>query len=233
MSDTSSLPPSGFAALAETVEYEEGIYQIATTDPVQGGPGGVSNYQAQGLANRTAFLSVAITSITASLKLYATTAALDEKQDALGYTPVQQGEGPNQTTDTVSLGQDTTYTGLIRVSIAGTDKGNLLSGTYGATIEALTNDLPGLGLWYQRTTQRPAFTYQNAAGSATIIDLPNQEDVQTVQSNLTSGLANQADINSTLSGDISNCVSGIYGKGSGDYQILGFYQQGSTGRPVA
>ncbi len=56
----SSLPPPNFQALAEVSEYEAGIYQIAPTDPVQGGDQGLSNYQGQGLANRTNWLKAQI-----------------------------------------------------------------------------------------------------------------------------------------------------------------------------
>ncbi|MDE3738581.1 hypothetical protein PSH28_18405 [Pseudomonas resinovorans] len=44
------------ANLPEQPNYEEGIYQIELTDPVVGGPGGISNRQAQQLANRTRYL---------------------------------------------------------------------------------------------------------------------------------------------------------------------------------
>ncbi|BDA14027.1 hypothetical protein KAM339_025680 [Aeromonas caviae] len=44
------------ANLAETPNYDSGIYQIETTDPVLGGPAGIANAQAKSLANRTAFL---------------------------------------------------------------------------------------------------------------------------------------------------------------------------------
>ncbi|WEE25248.1 hypothetical protein [Aeromonas hydrophila] len=44
------------ANLQEVVSWEAGIYQLETGDPVLGGPGGVSNKQAQALANRTAYL---------------------------------------------------------------------------------------------------------------------------------------------------------------------------------
>ena len=44
------------ANLTETPAYEPDIYELAVTDPVLGGPGGVSNTQAQQLANRTAYL---------------------------------------------------------------------------------------------------------------------------------------------------------------------------------
>ena len=44
------------ANVTETPSYDAGIYQIETTDPVLGGPNGIANAQAKGLANRTAFL---------------------------------------------------------------------------------------------------------------------------------------------------------------------------------
>lgn len=44
------------ANVAEVVQYDAGIYQIETTDPVVGGAGGIANVQAKQLANRTAFL---------------------------------------------------------------------------------------------------------------------------------------------------------------------------------
>ncbi|MGN5187187.1 hypothetical protein ACTG1J_13270 [Aeromonas veronii] len=44
------------ANVSETPSFDAGIYQIETTDPVLGGPNGIANAQAKGLANRTAFL---------------------------------------------------------------------------------------------------------------------------------------------------------------------------------
>lgn len=44
------------ANLRETQTWENGIYQIEKTDPVVGGADGISNKQAQQLANRTAYL---------------------------------------------------------------------------------------------------------------------------------------------------------------------------------
>ena len=44
------------ANLTNTSTWEAGIYQLEATDPVQGGPGGVSNQQAQQLSNRTNWL---------------------------------------------------------------------------------------------------------------------------------------------------------------------------------
>lgn len=44
------------ANLQEQATWESGVYQIETTDPVVGGPDGVSNVQAKQLGNRTAYL---------------------------------------------------------------------------------------------------------------------------------------------------------------------------------
>ncbi|RNM01429.1 phage tail protein [Dickeya undicola] len=44
------------AELTEKTEWVDGIYQLETSDPVMGGPGGISNRQANQLANRTAYL---------------------------------------------------------------------------------------------------------------------------------------------------------------------------------
>lgn len=46
------------ADLVETQNFDAGIYQLETTDPVEGGPGGIDNRQAQQLANRTAWLKL-------------------------------------------------------------------------------------------------------------------------------------------------------------------------------
>jgi hypothetical protein len=44
------------ANLPETPDYPAGIYQLETSDPVLGGPGGIANRQPEQLGNRTAWL---------------------------------------------------------------------------------------------------------------------------------------------------------------------------------
>ncbi|PVY71066.1 hypothetical protein C7330_0013 [Pectobacterium versatile] len=44
------------ANLSENPQWVDGIYQIETSDPVVGGPDGVSNRQAKELASRTSYL---------------------------------------------------------------------------------------------------------------------------------------------------------------------------------
>jgi hypothetical protein len=44
------------ANVTELSQWESGIYQLETTDPVEGGAGGISNEQARLLGNRTKWL---------------------------------------------------------------------------------------------------------------------------------------------------------------------------------
>ena len=44
------------ANLKETAQWEEGIYQLETSDPVLGGENGIDNKPARQLANRTVWL---------------------------------------------------------------------------------------------------------------------------------------------------------------------------------
>lgn len=53
------------ANVTETSTWEAGIYQLETTDPVEGGSGGISNQQAKQLGNRTKWLYDAIAVINA------------------------------------------------------------------------------------------------------------------------------------------------------------------------
>lgn len=58
--------------ITEQASYDATVYQIATTDAVLGGPGGIANKAAQALANRTKYLKgVYDTLIATTLPLYA------------------------------------------------------------------------------------------------------------------------------------------------------------------
>lgn len=48
------------ASLSETAQWEDGVYQIETSDPVLGGPNGITNLPTKQLANRTSFLKQAV-----------------------------------------------------------------------------------------------------------------------------------------------------------------------------
>lgn len=91
--------------LVEIERWENGIYQLETSDPVMGGPDGIDNLQAKQLANRTRYLKKAIEASQSSFDehveatdphpQYATHGELAEKVAAL----VAQAPG---TLDTLS-----------------------------------------------------------------------------------------------------------------------------------
>lgn len=53
------------ANIAEVNQWDVNVHELATTDPVEGGPGGISNAQAQALANRTLYLKTLIEQVLA------------------------------------------------------------------------------------------------------------------------------------------------------------------------
>ena len=71
------------ANVTETPSYDAGIYQIETTDPVLGGPNGIANAQAKGLANRTAFLKQQIDQLNSGQLTPAWIASQDYVQEQL------------------------------------------------------------------------------------------------------------------------------------------------------
>lgn len=89
------------ANLTETPTYEAGIYRFETTDPVQGGPGGIDNLPTNQLANRTAWLKAQVEAILLDIAAiesgYATAASLaghtGNTSNPHGVTKAQIGLG--------------------------------------------------------------------------------------------------------------------------------------------
>lgn len=78
------------ANVTETPSYDAGIYQIETTDPVLGGPNGIANAQAKGLANRTAFLKQQIDQLNSGQLTPAWIASQDYVQGELQKLDTKQ-----------------------------------------------------------------------------------------------------------------------------------------------
>lgn len=76
------------ANLTETTTWENGIYQIETTDPVLGGPNGIANIQAKQLANRTKWLKQFADELTSARGTYSNLTDRLNQYDA--YTPENQ-----------------------------------------------------------------------------------------------------------------------------------------------
>lgn len=101
------------ANLSEILQYDAGVYQIETTDPVLGGPNGLSNVPLKNLANRTAYLKKHVDDIEAGTTVppgIATEAfvtaeinKLDNKQSVRAATTANITLAGTQTIDGVNL----------------------------------------------------------------------------------------------------------------------------------
>lgn len=98
------------ANLTETSAFTAAIYQLETSDPVLGGPGGISNLQPQQLANRTRFLKDRVDLLESAVPGLATQAyvqaeleKLDHKQSVRAATTANISTTGLLTIDGVSL----------------------------------------------------------------------------------------------------------------------------------
>lgn len=84
------------ANLIEQAVWQEGIYQLETSDPVMGGPDGVDNRQAKQLANRTAYLKQVKADITYVEQVIANLVnSSPEALDTLQELAAALGDDPN------------------------------------------------------------------------------------------------------------------------------------------
>lgn len=169
------------ANLPESATYDAGVYQLELTDPVQGGPTGVSNAPLKNLANRTAWLKSQIDGIkdgAVGLALYARlasptftgspsapTAALGDKTTKLATTAFVQE----------------TLGGFLSKSIAGTGSVTLTAVEAGNGIIMFTGALTGnrdvivpsspTRSWIIRNATTGAFTVtvKTAAGTGVVV----------------------------------------------------------------
>ncbi len=118
------------ANLQEVVSWDAGVYQLETSDPVLGGPGGTSNKQAQALANRTAYLK-------------------KHMDDLEGGTTAAGKANKLTTARTIAVAGDVTgqasFDGSGNISITATYKNSgVVAGTYRAvTVDAKGNVTAG------------------------------------------------------------------------------------------
>ncbi|CAE6810705.1 hypothetical protein R69658_05388 [Paraburkholderia aspalathi] len=79
------------ANLVETAQWEEGVYQLETSDPVVGGPDGIDNRQARQLGNRTLYLKQRLDQAQGALEGHVA-AADPHPQYAPKISPVLTGQ---------------------------------------------------------------------------------------------------------------------------------------------
>ena len=119
------------ANLQETGVWEEGIYQLETSDPVMGGADGVDNKPLRQLANRTGYLKKKLeeykpgAASTTKAGIVQLSSATDSNSEELAATPKsvkaaydkavaakEAADGAVKTADNQTIGGDKTFTGL-------------------------------------------------------------------------------------------------------------------------
>jgi hypothetical protein len=164
------------ANLPETSNFDTGVYQLETADPVQGGASGLSNTPFKNLVNRTRWL---YDQVQAILTAIGTLAGLNSP--ALTGTPTAPtpAAGDNSTKIATTAFVDTAIFGLVTKSVAGNSNVTLVAAEYGVGVIILTGVLTGNinvifptgGKWIvvNSTTGAFSITCKTAAGSGIVV----------------------------------------------------------------
>jgi hypothetical protein len=169
------------ANLPETATYDAGVYQLETTDPVQGGASGVSNAPQKNLTNRTAWLKQRVDDIVAGLidlTGYAKVASPTFTGNPLAPTPAL---GDNDTSISTTAFVQATYGGVLTKSVAGgsnvtlttVEAGNgilIFTGAITANIAVILPTSPTKH-WVavNRTTGSFSLSVKTAAGTGVVV----------------------------------------------------------------
>lgn len=152
-------------------------------------------------------------------------------QDALGFTPVQQGGGPNQTDDKVAIGADSTGVGGIRYALMNgttlTDQGFILR-SYAPN--PAVGDTAFTNIYYAG-----GVGHVWAAISASIFGaLAWYSDVQTTNTNLTNEVTRATNAEATLTSQVNTKLTTTApSAAAGDLPLANFYYSGTYTRPWA
>lgn len=168
------------ANLPETATYDAGVYQLETTDPVQGGASGVSNTPLKNLANRTAYLKQRVDNLESGATVptgIATLASPTFTGDPKAPTPAL---GDNDTSLATTAFVQATVGGRLVKSVAGgvnvtltaVEAGNAIlefTGTITANIAVIVPTSPTRS-WIIKNGTSGAFTLtvKTAAGSGVV-----------------------------------------------------------------
>ena len=165
------------ANLAETSNFDDGVYQLELTDPVQGGATGVDNKPLLNLANRTRWLKDQITSILGSL---AAAATLNSPTFTGSPKAPTSSAGDSSTALATTAFVNGLVEGMSTVSCSGSANVTLSQAQYGVSIITLTGVLTGninlifptqTGKWLVVNNTTGAFTVtaKTAGGSGYIV----------------------------------------------------------------
>jgi hypothetical protein len=166
--------------LTETATYDAGVYQLETTDPVQGGATGVSNYQGKNLANRTAYLKQHVDNLESGATVPPGIAVLASPAFSGSPTAPTQALGDNSTKLSNTAFVQATVGGRLSKSVAGSvnvtltavEAGNAileLTGLLTANIAVIVPSSP-TRTWLIKNATSGAFTVtlKTAAGTGVV-----------------------------------------------------------------
>jgi hypothetical protein len=125
----------------EVVSYDAGVYQLQSTDPVDGGVGAVSNAPLLNLANRTAYLYQHVTNLENGTTIPPTVAPLNNANLTGTPTAPTPGLGDNSTKISTTAFVQGTVNGLTSVNVAGGANVTLSAVQAGTGIIVLTGAL--------------------------------------------------------------------------------------------
>ena len=103
----------------EVSNFDIGVYQLQTTDPVQGGVGGVSNAPLLNLANRTKYLYDQINNILTGGTVPSGLATINSPSFTGSPTAPTGATGDNSTLIATNAFVQTAVNGLLNISVAG------------------------------------------------------------------------------------------------------------------
>ena len=161
--------------LTETSNFDSTVYEIETTDPVQGGPGGIANLPAQNLTNRSRWLYDQIRSILTAIGLLAPLASPSLTGSPTAPT---QSAGDNSTKLATTAFSTTLARGIQVISLAGANVSLtaqqagysilVFEGTLTANVAVI---FPAAGRWLvvNETTGNFTVTVKLATGAGVVI----------------------------------------------------------------
>lgn len=154
------------ANLSETPTYDVGVYQLETSDPVQGGPSGVSNAPLKNLANRTAYLKQRIDSIESGTTDLPGYAKLVSPSFTGSPTAPTQALGDNTTKIANTAFVQATVGGRLSKSVAGSGNVTLTAVEAGHAILDLSGALTGDRTVIVPTSPTRSWIVKNATSGA-------------------------------------------------------------------
>lgn len=160
----------------EVVQYDTGVYQLETTDPVDGGAGAVSNKPLLALANRTAYLKKHIDDLESGVTVIDMYAPKASPTLTGSPTAPTQASGDNSTKLATDAFVQNAVNGGVAVNVAGGSTTTLTQAQYGPAILILQGAITAAkavvfpaqsGHWQVMNSTTGAFTLTLKTASGT------------------------------------------------------------------